>query len=748
MKICDILVGSYYESHQFITEDKNERKMPKILSNLKEPSNFNRNSSNFLLRRNPKAPRRDHFLNMEPPNWEQYDIDWTPFKPTNFNYLNIGIPPVVAKNYRQDYMDFWNRVLPDQLSGNPSRPDASGDRQPSDNATAYVRPLVPHVNYYLEKSTENPIRQLQYLLHHTGPNRSDMYQTQSTVEMPKIYDAVTASPENTFMLGDNNQIVVKADSTLNVLIAMIIVFLVINVIILSIYLVRRNYFKRNLKRKLDVLSLDGTTDDELKRSNKYNDGDESFILDIVRRKNEYVPVKRYHSPINGFLLTRHFSTSTVDTHTKVTDWITQEVNRQSPQLRSKSPSFSNGTSSYLFGSRRDETGAPGVALTLGHEHTHRRPPVELMKSKSFELRPNGCAVVCQDFKELLDKSSSSARESDCMLQIELPDTADALDTSSAHNDEQVTSFIEEGDMNATSRDECDGVPFMLSPEETLQVIQMRNYPKVLPKYPSGSSDYVSSSSFKRRSVPSFQYLAGNYARMIPVPPPRTSSTLDRKQLVRQSESNSSDPTPLRAVMVHSIADNNSIIDEEPEITYNALHVGPLLPGSKENLYSTINRKKPSDGGENESCIIEAQIENRSGADKSEDIANDNEAMNNCTQPSFGLKSIMKRPVLQTMAPIADTDDNLSNEFDTTSITPTPQVLNTSKIPVLSRFSTSATSSKSNHSNSNSNNSNNDTKSSSSSSNGTVAELKHQSATSITSSNDTSSSDAETIKHIF
>lgn len=689
---------------------------------------------------------------MEPSNWEQYDIDWPPFKPANFNYLNIGIPPVVAKNYRQQYMDFWNRVLPDQLSGNPSRTDASGDRSPLDNATAYVRPLVPHVNYYLEKSTENPIRQLQYLLHHTGPNRSDMYQTQSTVEMPKIYDAVTASPENTFMLGDNNQIVVKADSTLNVLIAMIVVFLVINVIILSIYLVRRNYFKRNLKRKLDVLSLDGTTDDELKRSNKYNDGDESFILDIVRRKNEYVPVKRYHSPINGFLLTRHFSTSTVDTHTKVSDWITQEVNRQSPQLRSKSPSFSYGTSGgYQFGGRPDERPA-GATATLGHEHAPRRPP-DLMRSRSFELRPSDAGPACHDFgPALFDKAASSARASpDCMLQIELPDTADALDAAAApHADEQVTSFIEDGDVNVTSRDECDGAPFRLTAEETLQVIQMRNYPKVLPKYPIASSDYVSSSSFKRRSVPSIQYLAGAYARMIPVPPPRTSSTLDRRQLVRQSDSNSSDPTPLRPVMVRQMADNGSIIDEEPEITYNALHVGPLLPGSKENLYSTIQRKKAGDSADYSPCIIEAQIENLLARDTDGNeselnrglINGDAETMNGGAAQPFGLKSIMKRPTLATMATISDAD-TLSDEIYSTP--PTPQVLNTSKIPVLSRFS-GATSLKSNHCNSNGKSAD---KSSSDSSGEAMAELKqHRSATSITSSTGTSSSDAETIKHIF
>lgn len=672
---------------------------------------------------------------MDPSNWEQYDIDWPPFNPSNFNYLNIGIPPVVAKNYRQQYMNFWNRALPEQLMGSSDNMQTASERALLENTTTYARPL-PHVNYYLEKSTENPIRQLQYLLHHTGPNRSDMYQTQSTVEMPKVYDSVTASPENTFMLGDN-QIIVKADSTLNVLIAMIIIFLVINVIILTVYFVRRNYFKRTLKRKLDILSLDGTTDDELKRSNKYNDGDESFILDIVRRKNEYVPVKRYHSPINGFLLTRHFSTSTVDTHTKVSDWISQEVNRQSPHLRSKSPSFSYGTAGYFLGKRDDKlVGGPADAVSIiGNEHLHRRQPIELMKSKSFEIQPNNDRHF-QDFKEFFEQSSNTARRSpDCMLQIE---KTDSLDRS--QQDEQVTSFIDDVDVNVTSRDECDGVSFTLSPEETLQIIQMRNYPKVLPKYPNASSEYVSSSSFKRRSVPSIQYLTSAYARMTPVPPPRTSSTLDRKQLVRQSES---DPLPLRPVMVQQIADNNSIIDEEPEIAYNALHIGPLLPGSKENLYSTINRRKPNDA-EAKPCIIEAHIEAQVEADNNKLERNQDTFTNEADiTPAAALKSIMKRPLHTTITTMSQTTG-----VDTTDgpSMHTPQVLITSKIPVLSRFSAGATSLKSNHSG-NSNFSNKHSTSSSDSTNEALAELK-QSTTSITSSNGTSSSEAETVKHVF
>lgn len=703
--------------------------------------------TNFAKTGNPKAPGRDHFLNMDPSSWEQYDIDWPPFSPNNSSFLNIGIPPVVSKNYRQEYMNFWNNILTEQLNGNPKAIKVTPTDRSATESTSFQKPLIPHVNYYLDKSTENPIRQLQYLLHHTGPNHSDMYATQSTVETPKVFEAVSASPENTFVLGDN-KIIVKADSTLNVLIAMIIIFLVINVIIISIYLVRRNYFKKNMKQKLDILSLDGTTDDDLKRSNKFNDGDESFILDVVRRKNEYVPVKRYHSPINGFLLTRHYSTSTVDTHTKVSDWISHEVNRQSgSHFRSKSPSFSFGTSNLFFGRRNDEIN--GIENAETHDE---RQPIELMKSKSFEINRR-TGLLCPDAHEcnqpIFDRTNTgnAVQPSTCVLQIDHRHTnSDPVSNEFTNNlNEKVTSFIEDVDVNVTSRDECDGAShFPLTPEETLQIYQMRNYPKVLPKYPNPSSEYVSSSSFKRRSMPSYQHMINTYARAPPIPPPRTSSTLDRMIAMRRSDSNKSEPLPLVPVMAQPIPESPS---EEPEtIEVAALHVGPLLPGSKENLYSTINRKKFTPE-ESKPCIIAAQIETSTDTVlRSEEKSDEKNHDGISKEITFQPKSIMKRPFIKQNS--GDSQSSLQQQQQQQNAQAIPT---TSKIPILSRLSTCGKSSSSNSSSSNSSNSNNDSKSSSepSTDNSTkdlIAELNH-SATSISSSVGTCSS-ADTIKQIF
>lgn len=714
---------------------------------------------------------------MDLSNWERNWNDWPEFNSANLRYLNIGVPPVVHQNYRQGYMTFWNEYLPQELNrtlySKVNAPFAgvyptSTPKPPFYNAGPATS-SIPHVNYYLDKSTENPIRQLQYLLHHSSPNRTDMYQTQSSAGMSTIPESASATPENTFVLGDN-KIVVKADSTLHVLIAMVIIFLLINVIIIFVYMLRRNYYSKNLKRKLDVLSLDGTTDDELKRSNKFNDGDESFILDIVRRKNEYVPVKRYHSPINGFLLSRHYSTSTVDTHTKVSDWISQEVNRQNPKLRAKSPSFSMGDEKNFFAKKGDKISvAIDATPNARSESILRQQPIELMKSKSFDARDT---IVCQevnvrsDLLDSVDLRSSKRDDSITSLKNFTGNPSDFIvhiDHRHSRSDpvsmqyrkpiisqnEEITSFIEDVDVNVTSRDECDGAisHFTLSPEETLQIIQMRNYPKVLPKYPENTSEYVSTSSFKRRSMPSYQHLLNQYARMPPVPPPRTTSTLGRKSSMKRSNSNNSEPLPVTASMAQrAIEPPSPPIDEEPEITYNALHVGPLFPGSKENLYSTISRRTPTI--EKKFTITDEQANLVSS--NQEEITDD-VAVSDCNK-SMNIKSKDNRsiPVAQPKSIMKPTVSRANSQETKHSDTSQSQVLTstTSKIPVLRLSNSNGINSNNKNSTDIGNSADTNTEHTDNASHPPKDSNNEHDRSPSLSSADTSSSDADTIKQIF
>lgn len=181
---------------------------------------INKISSN---NRNPKAPWRDSFLNLEPKAWEAYDIDWPEFNAVNLNYLNIGIPPVVNQNYKQKYMTFWNQYLPEELNRTIHSSKASQQYPdlfaPSMNAppfSVYARgttasPFGARVNYNPDKTTEDPLRALKHLL---SFNRTDMYNTQSTVLTTTSTLSADGDSELDHHTDSENEIVVKADATL------------------------------------------------------------------------------------------------------------------------------------------------------------------------------------------------------------------------------------------------------------------------------------------------------------------------------------------------------------------------------------------------------------------------------------------------------------------------------------------------------------------------------------------------------
>lgn len=370
-----------------------------------------------------------------------------------------------------------------------------------------------------------------------------------------------------------------------------------------------------------MLSVDGTTDDDIKRS-KFNDGDESFILDVVRKKNDYEPVNRNRSPINGYLLSRELSTSTVDAHTKVCDWMSQEISKKSMKRKGVSPSFSIKSRSFF---RRNGKVSVAIDATPNTRTASvlRQEPAELLQ-QSFNYE-NKDVIICEEVDvdaSLIDavnlresKGESSRRNSISSLG----DAADIIKIDHRHSrsdpvqtyyrsfkqDEDITVFIEDEDVNVTSRDEP-GERELLSAEAALKSIQMRNYPKVLPKYPQDTTDYVSS-SMKRRSLPP-QYFSMNSFKMAPAPPPRTTSTLGRRPSDRRDSKTITTSPIMKA--------EEPPVEEEPEITCNMLHVGPLIPKSNESLYSPL-RKKPSTPDQNKSFSFENSIilENISQEDK-------------------------------------------------------------------------------------------------------------------------------------
>lgn len=599
-------------------------------------------------------------MNLDKKDWERYDIDWPEFNSTNMNYLNIGIPPVVNQKYRHKYMQFWNKALPDELNRTLSM------KPPARYANGYSSPAQPaigqqhqrespfatsaaggpaHINYYPDRTTEDPLRALKFLLNRHNPNEhSDMYNTQSTAVTATIIDNGTPyasvdgfndehNKQANMRMPDGNQIIVKADATLSILITVIVCFVLLNALAISAYLVRRYYTSRTLQCKLDVTD-GGTTeaDADAKRFKGGRNGgaggdcgDESFMLNSAamrmkqkQHSNDYETVVTgigigggarcgNHSPINGYLLDGELSTSTMDAHTKVSDWMCQEILNGDSQLQQQpmQPKKHNSVQGFSLKGRgffrrciktNDATKTTTTTTTPDAIlETDDDRHIEYQKQRSYDT------IICEDVDvdaSLIDGSMglrSHRRSSIPSLRGSVADGA-ALKIDHRYSrsdpvqmyyrrapapDDDITCFIEDPSMSSTRDASMEREP--LSAAEALNTIRMRNYPKVLPRVPDDSTEYVSSALIKRRSLPPqyFGMLPVLGQRMPPAPPPRTTSTLGRSASKR--DSNLITTSPLQ------MAVEPPLPSDQPEITCNVLHVGPLLPKSTESIYSTVTR---------------------------------------------------------------------------------------------------------------------------------------------------------------
>ncbi|EDV93357.1 uncharacterized protein LOC6564319 [Drosophila grimshawi] len=550
--------------------------------------------TNFVKTGNPKAPWKGTFLNSHLLEWDRYDLDWPEFNKRAQAYLNIGIPPTVGYKYRQIYMNFWNKELPDELN-QIAAIQQKGQQQQQQQQQQFPGNgvITGHMSKYgaRDKGAEDPVRTLKLLLQKPLPSKGseqaetaaeNMYNAPPTFghvhrqqqqQQPAV-EGVAISGEDPTQTSQHvsdygeygatvapTEPIAKSETTLQFLIALIAIFIVLNVVIYATFLFRqRRKQNTSLQRKLggQMLSYDGANDDELKRCSKSRDGDESYVLDIVRKSNTYEAIKTgQRSPINGFAMQRQLSSSTVDTHTKVCEWMSSQ--QQSPtQKLLKSGSF-NTTPAPLPAAQPDnriiicEDIEVADAALLTPQHMH-----EMQEGLHYEL--------------LLQRQHSALTEpSEATLQPQHSHThSDPVDMILAA-DEQVTSFVhaDDVDINVTSRDECELQLQPLTVAQQLALLQQRNYPKVLP------TEQDVRQSYKRNSLPPQNFQA-------PLPPPRTiSSTLGR----RRRDSSNITTSPL--MLAH---DNGEDELHEPQITQNTLIVGPIVPKSPAASLKRIKRQ--------------------------------------------------------------------------------------------------------------------------------------------------------------
>ncbi|XP_052902929.1 uncharacterized protein LOC128310346 [Anopheles moucheti] len=668
--------------------------------------------TNFAKTGNPKAPWKDLFLNLNPEDWSYYDVDWPEYNSINQSYLHMGITPVVGHRYRQKYMKFWNEELPEELKKITSSkayapysdffsPPGAGKGVASagiarlrggttphpDYPTGYINLYPFHVD--IERPTEDPFKELLYQMKDplAGPGMYNAPATSSAAAIPdrgaspaqlaagvdhqkhqKHLKQMQQSAKDPFGSAGDAELdggateIMKSESTLTILIAVAIVFLLFNIVVIVGYLVRRHLGKggvgaggRKVKRKYDDTMLEsaaavvvsgvsvGEKEDgcnQLHGHHHHHLHHGSYLLDeaatmMLRKSNSYEPVAKQpfgDGPVS-------IGVDAVDSHTKVCDWMVASAGCRVPPV----------VPPHKISVAIDATPQARGNSVL------RQEPIEITKAKSFEYGPTdevdcagrGCPgdETAREADSSGTGSSSSGTTSSCSSSAATDELKQTLPAGIYYNcpeyslrrfgaaeggEEEVTSFIEPeipGDINVTSRDESiEKDP--LSPEEALRVIQRRNFPKVLPDHPrsGGVGGATLGTSMKRRSLPpqslygvlphgshSLRRDASGGGRLIPAPPPRICSTLGRPAAVRQAR------TSHNFISSPPIVAEEPPVEEEPPIALNTLYVGPLLPTHQESTYMTMSRQNSVDSeGDPSSPGNETQPGHEHGAEDVEE----------------------------------------------------------------------------------------------------------------------------------
>ncbi|KAH8369268.1 hypothetical protein KR009_006097 [Drosophila setifemur] len=516
--------------------------------------------TNFVKTGNPKAPWKGTFINSHALEWDRYDLDWPEFNRRAQAYLNIGIPPTVGYKYRQIYMNFWNKELPDELNQIAAiQEQLHGPGQ--EVITGHLNKFGPRFD-----DAEDPVRILKLLLQEptlAGPSQGgdstetaaeNMYNAPPTFgQVHRIQgghefeDLVT--PTNPFETGQDPQqqppeTVAKSEITMQLLIAVIAIIVALNLVIYGTFWLRQR--RRRAKAlpfpapKLGghILSYDGANDEELKRCSKSRDGDDSFILEVTRKSNTYEAIKTGQ---------RSLSCSTMDTHTKVCEWMSgQEAPKGGSFATATPPPQPVSPDGRLIICQDIEV---TDAALLIPQHMHEPQHYELLLQRQHSALTEPCEDVLQQ-QQFHSRNHSHSH-------------SDPVDMILAA-DEQVTSFVhaDDVDINVTSREEPGDLEVIpLTAAQQLALLRQRNYPKVLP-----TEQDLWNGSFKRNSLPPQNFSA-------PLPPPRTiSSTLGR----RRRDSSNVTTSPLQLATDCGAGDEDL---KEPQITQNTLIVGPIVPKS-------------------------------------------------------------------------------------------------------------------------------------------------------------------------
>ncbi|CAH0723015.1 unnamed protein product, partial [Brenthis ino] len=331
--------------------------------------------TNFVKNGSPNTQSVNEYFTFDKRQWNQYNVEWPEYNVFHQPYLRIDLPPSINSLYRSNYTNFWIETLPNKMKGfvidplfefTPTLAPSTPKPKPSNKITDPVRriwapPVYTPTHYSSSYGKLRPYPQPE-----PRSDKDSIYREIQSIKTPPRFHPTliekfhTNAP--TTAKPSNNMPIKTSSATITIVIALVILFLVINISICGVvyYRKRKSRGDRELETnhsraeigEVDVIGQKSSKDDKSAMKTLKNGCSviKSMSINKMRNNSKKVKKKECKTPKSDdsggfrerFQLRRHLSTSTLDAHTKVRDWIANEVmHRCSPSILRKSNSELN-----------------------------------------------------------------------------------------------------------------------------------------------------------------------------------------------------------------------------------------------------------------------------------------------------------------------------------------------------------------------------------------------------------------------
>ena len=270
-----------------------------------------------------------------PKEWMQYEVDWPEYSSENRTYFNLSkfifnssaliqsrytkrsmifaaIPPNASTKYRAADMEFWNEVLPNLLRHRPAGPKPN---------------ILMGIDGLINYSTQGLPR---------FSNRSayDLSGSQSTNRYPALMQTPIDVEKNDSL--STESATGHDSSAITMVIGLLVIFVLLNVTAIYYFYRRR----LNLKNKDNTLQRYFSTvkyesgSKKVKPDEQHQPQPESINKLVTQSEskldlNEVIKNDKAYDNNSNFgrrsKLSRNNSSSTIETHIKVKEWIQQDI---------------------------------------------------------------------------------------------------------------------------------------------------------------------------------------------------------------------------------------------------------------------------------------------------------------------------------------------------------------------------------------------------------------------------------------